>query len=141
MSNVIDMQLMRYINLFSRVSKVSTTKCFLYNNQIIFAVPKSKISTAIGKNASNVRKLREILRKQIKIVAIPNPEDSKEISKFIEEVVEPVEFNSIEVKEDSLTINAGRQSKAALIGRNRIREKEMGDILKNYFKISKFKIA
>ena len=54
MAGVIDMQLMRYINLFSRISKVSTTKCFTYNNQIIFAVPKDKVSMAIGKGAENV---------------------------------------------------------------------------------------
>jgi|SRR3989344_1387643 len=141
MANTIDMQLMRYINLFSKISRVSTTKCFFYNNQIVFLVPRSKVSMAIGKNAVNIRKLREILRRQIKVVAIPNPEDSREITRFIEDLVEPIEFNSVELKEGSLTINAGRQSKAALIGRNRVREKEMSEILKNYFRINKFRIA
>jgi hypothetical protein len=48
MAGVIDMQLMRYINLFARTTKVQTTKVFVYNNQIIFAVPKAKVSIAFG---------------------------------------------------------------------------------------------
>ncbi len=141
MAGTIDMQLMRYINLFSKVSKVSTTKCFVYNNQIIFAVPSSKVSLAIGKNAVNVKRLRDILRKKIKVVAMPDCEDRDGIGKFVEDVVDPVEFNKVEVKENSLTITAGRQSKAALIGRGRQREKELAEVLKNFFGIIKFRIA
>jgi N utilization substance protein A len=141
MATVIDMQFMRYINLFERVSRVSTTKVFSYNNQIIYAVPKNKVSLAIGKNAINVKKLNDILRKKIKIVEMPALDDNKGIGKFIEAVVAPIEFNKVEVNDNSVVITAGRQSKASLIGRNRIREKELGDVLKNFFHIGKLKIA
>ena len=141
MAETIDMKHMRYINLFSRISKVSTTKCFMYNNQIIFAVPSSKISRAIGKGAVNVRRLREILGKKIKIISMPSLDDKEGISKFVTDVVDPIEFSKIDVRNDSVVITAGRQSKAALIGRNRVREKELSDILKNYFGILRFKIA
>ena len=141
MATVIDMQFMRYINLFEKVSRVSTTKVFNYNNQIIYAVPKAKISTAIGKNAINVKKLNDILRKKIKIVEMPAIDDNKGIGKFIESVVSPIEFNKVEVTDTSVVITAGRQSKASLIGRNRVREKELGDVLKNFFHIGKLKIA
>ena len=141
MAGTIDMQVMRYINLFSKVSKVQTTKCFTYNNQIIFAVPKAKVSQAIGKDAENIKRLNGILRKKIRVVAMPTMESKEEISKFVGDVVSPVEFNKIEVKEASVVITAGRQSKAALIGRNRGREKELADILKNHFHISKLRIA
>ena len=140
MTETIDMQLMRYINLFAKVSKVSTTKVFLYNNQIVYAVPKAKVSYAIGKNAVNVKKLSDILRRKIKIVEMPLIDDNRAIGKFVEDVVSPVEFNKIEVNNNSAVITAGRQSKAALIGRNRIREKELGEVLKNFFHIPKLKI-
>jgi transcription antitermination factor NusA-like protein len=141
MAGVIDMQLMRYINLFSRTTKVPTTKCFVYNNQIIFAVPASKVSIAIGRGAENIKKLNGILRKKIKVVAMPSVESREGIGKFVGDVVDPIEFNKIEVKENSITISAGRQSKAALIGRNRLREKELSDVLKNFFNITKLRIA
>jgi NusA-like KH domain protein len=141
MANVIDMKMMRYINLFSKVSRVDTTNCFVYNGQIIFAVPKSKVSMAIGKDAVNVRRMREILGKKIRVVAMPEKESREELVEFIGEVINPIEFNKIEVKEGSVTISAGRQSKAALIGRNRVREKELFGILKDHFGVRKFRIA
>jgi transcription antitermination factor NusA-like protein len=141
MAGTIDMQIMRYINLFAKTTKVQTRRVFLYNNQIIFAVPKSKVSTAIGKNAVNVKKMSETLRKKIKVVVMPPVDDNDGISKFVEEVVSPVEFNGVEIKGDGIVINAGRQSKAALIGRGRQREKEMGEVLKNFFGITKLRIA
>ncbi len=135
------MKLMRYINLFSKISHISTTKCFVYNGQIIFAVPKSNVSLAIGKNAVNVKKLRSILRKPIKVIAMPLVDSNEGIKIFVKDVVNPIEFNKIEINENSAIITAGRQSKAALIGRNRIREKELSDVLKNFFKIEKLKIS
>src|SRR3989339_781781 len=132
MAEVIDMQFMRYINLFARTTTVSTTKVFYYNNQIIFAVPKSKVSTAIGKGACNIKKMSETLQRKIRVVAMPAVDDVEGIKKFIGDVVSPIEFNGVELKGGSAVVNAGRQSKAALIGRNRIREKELADVLKSF---------
>jgi len=145
-AEVIDMKLIRYINLFSQTTRVLTTrvlttKCFVYNNQIVFAVPKAKVSVAIGKGASNVKKLYGILRRKIKVVAMPAIGNREGIAKFVEAVVSPIEFDKIEVKKNSVTISAGRQTKAALIGRGRQREKELSDVLKNFFHIGKFRIA
>lgn len=141
MAGTIDMQLMRYINLFARTTKVQTTRCFVYNNQIVFAVPASKVSEAIGPAAVNVKKLSAILRKKIKVVAMPAIDSNQGIEKFVEAVVDPIEFNKVEVRGDTVTINAGRQSKAALIGRNRTREKELSEVLKNFFHMTKLRIA
>lgn len=139
MINTINMQQMRYINLFERVCNVSTRHCFLYNNMIVFAVPKSKVSLAVGKNGVNMKRLGEILRKRIKVISFS--EDENDLSKFIAEVIEPVSFNKVELKGNEIIISAGRQNKAALIGRNHQREKELEDILKNLFKIGKLRIT
>jgi transcription antitermination factor NusA-like protein len=141
MANVIDMQLMRYINLFGRTTKVSTTKVFYYNNQIIFAVPKAKVSLAIGKGAVNIKRMSETLRKKIKVVAMPAVDDVEGIKKFVEDVVAPIEIGGVELKSGGIVVNGGRQSKAALIGRNRVREKELSEVLKDFFGISKLRIA
>ncbi|MFH1238065.1 MAG: hypothetical protein V1491_01370 [archaeon] len=138
---VIDMQTMRYINLFERTTGVSTTKVFVYNNQIIFAVPKSKVSVSIGKGACNIKRMSETLSKKIRVVIMPAVDDEAEIKKFVEDVVAPIEVGGVELKGGSIVVNGGRQSKAALIGRNRVREKELGDVLKDFFGISKIRIA
>jgi NusA-like KH domain protein len=135
----IDMQLMRYINLFERICRVSTTDCFVYNNVIIFAVPKSKVSLAIGKNGANMRKIGEVLRKRIKVIEMP--QEGVGVKKFVEAVVDPITFNKFEISNGMATISAGRQSKAALIGRGRSRQKELEDILIKAFNIRKLRIS
>jgi transcription antitermination factor NusA-like protein len=133
MAGTIDMQMMRYINLFARTTKVTTTKVFLYNNQIVFCVPGNRISLAIGKGAVNIKKMSETLRKKIRVIAMPAVDDVEGIRKFVGDAVAPIEFNSVDIKNDVVVLNAGRQSKAALIGRNRVREKELGEVLKDFF--------
>jgi NusA-like KH domain protein len=137
MSNVIDMQVMRYINLFERISRVSTMNCFIYNNTIIFAVPKSQVSRAIGKGAVNVKQMGEILGRKVKVIS---EREVGEIQQFIADVIEPATFNKVELNNGIVAVTAGRQNKAALIGRNRVREQELQEILKKFFSIEKIRI-
>ncbi|MBC8495547.1 hypothetical protein H8D36_05310 [archaeon] len=139
MAKTIDMQFMRYINLFEKISRVSTTNCFIYNNTIFFAVPKLLVSQAIGPGASNVKRMSETLRKKIKVIIMPN--DEKGMKKFVEEIVDPIQINTLELKDGVVFISADRQAKAMLIGRNRVREQELIDILSKTFKIRDLKIG
>ena len=139
MAHTIDMQLMRYINLFERVSHVSTKNCFVYNNTIFFAVPGKFVSKAIGPNAENMRQISGILRKRIKVIEMI--EDISQIESFVNSIVEPVSFTKLEVKDNVVILNASMQNKAVLIGRNRAREQELDDILKKFFGIEKLRIV
>ena len=146
MVNTIDMQQMRYLNLFEKITGVRTRHCFSYNEFIVFAVPEIFISKAVGKEGRNAKKLNGILGKRIKVIA--NPESingdsdeikefsTDEIKKFIGDIVSPVEFKDLEVNDETneVIITAGSQSKAALIGRMRRRESELKEIVRDYFK-------
>jgi len=132
MGNVLDMKDIRYINLFEKITGVNTRYCFMYNDTIIFAVPRQFVSKSIGENGRNVKKINEITHKKIKIIS--SPESVYNINQFIKEVVSPVTFKDIELKNDEVIINAGSQSKAALIGRNKRRLLELQKIVKDFFK-------
>ena len=125
----IDMQTMRYINLLDRASNVKTTKCFVYNNMIIFAVPRIMVSRALGQNAVNVRKLQDQLGKRVRIVAEPSSMEDAE--RFVLDIVEPVKFKSLIFKEGVFVISATTASKASLIGRNKRRLDELNQIIKD----------
>ena len=56
-------------------------------------------------------------------------------------IVSPVKFNTLEMKNNEVTISAGREGKARLIGRGRIRQKELQNILEQYFGIKVLNIA
>ena len=129
--NIIDMKLMRYINLLDRISRVKTRKCFVYNNIIVFAVPREMMSQAIGRCASNIMRIQEQLGKRVKIVL--EPRGIEDAQNFVREIVSPVRFKSLELKEGILILNAGSTSKAALIGRNKKRLEELSEIIMNNF--------
>jgi len=131
MKNTIDMQHLRYLNLFYKITKVSTSLCFNYNNMIIFCVPKRFISQSIGKNLENLKKVSGIVKKRVRVVTKPNSIDDAKT--FIKSIISPIEFNDLEIKGNEIILTAGSQNKAALIGRNKRRLLEMQKIINNFF--------
>jgi NusA-like KH domain protein len=138
MVKTLDMQSIRYANMFGKVTRIRTNHCFEYNNMIVFAVPRSFVAKAIGPENQNLKRLSEILRKKIKIVAIPKGKE--DIENFVSVIVSPVKFKAIEIKENEAVLSANTQSKASLIGRNKVRLNEMEGILGQYFGIRKLRV-
>lgn len=125
------MRFMRYLNLFEKITRIRTKYCFFYNNTVVFLVEPQFVARAVGENGRNVKKIAEILGRKIKI--IPIPVGDKDIASFVAAIVDPIQFNNLEVTETDVIISAGRQSKAALIGRNKTRLAEIQEIIKQYF--------
>lgn len=134
MTNTIEMEDLMHLKLFESVTKISTRHTFVYNNTLFFCVPKKDLSKAIGKEAANVKKINFIAKKRVRILALPTEE--KDIKKFIESIVSPIEFSELEIKQNEIILTAGSQSKAALLGREKRRLKEMEKIIRDYFKKS-----
>lgn len=123
------MKFIRYLNLFEKLTRVRTKNCFIYNNIIIFGVPSSLVSRAIGEHGKNIKQMNEILGRKIKVISFP----CNSIYEFVCKIIEPLKFKSLEMNDKEVIINAGRQSKAALIGRNKTRLIELNNIIKEYF--------
>ena len=138
MVKVLDMQFIRYANLFGKITRIKTNHCFMYNNAIVFAVPRKLVTKAIGSGNKNLKKLNQALGKKVKIVAIPNGRE--DIENFVSVITYPVKFKAIEIKDDEAIINASTQNKACLIGRNKCRLNEMQNVLGQYFGIKKVMI-
>lgn len=133
------MQFIQYMNFFERCIGLRPKYCFSYNEAIVFVVQPKFVARVIGESGSNVRKLSERLRRRVKIVA--GPSSIKDVEKFISSIVYPLKFKKLVVEGDEITIFAPPQSKALLIGRNKIKMNELEDILKGYFNIRKLKIV
>jgi len=131
MESTINMQDMRYLNLFQRVTKVRTRYCFLYNETIVFGVPRKLLSKALGKDAENIKKIGNILGKRVRIVALPR--DIEDAEDFLKNIISPIQFKELEVNEDEIVITAGKQNKASLIGRDKKRLHDMQKIVKSFF--------
>jgi NusA-like KH domain protein len=132
MNNTLDMQEIRHLNLFSQITRVNTRFCVHYNGTLIFCVPKYLIKKSLGENNKNIKKINEILNKKIRVIEIPR--GIKDIKRFIEEIITPIKFKSLEVKKDEVIITSlNMQNKAALIGREKKRLYELQKAIKEYF--------
>ncbi len=130
MVNTIDMQDMRYLNLFEKIMKVRTRFCLKYNETLVFCVPRPFVQKAIGGGGQNIRKMNHILRKRIKVVAFP--QGIQDVEYFIRSVVSPVSFKNLEVRNNEVILSGGK-NKAFLIGRNKRRLLEMQKIIRSFF--------
>lgn len=132
MVKTISMQDMRHLNLFDKVTKLRTSSCFSYNDTLMYCVPKSKIQQALGRSNENLRRISEIVKKRVRIIALPKGEE--DIESFIKSIISPVQYKELEVTENEVILTAGSQSKAALLGRNKRRLLEMQKIIADFFK-------
>jgi len=132
MTNTINMQDMRHLNLFNQITKIQTRFCVKYNDTIIFCVPKEFVARAIGEEGRNVRKISEILGKRVRVIQCPR--GIQDVRGFIGILVKPVTFKNLEVTPTEIIVTAGNmQNKASLIGRDKRRFLEMQKIVKDFF--------
>jgi transcription antitermination factor NusA-like protein len=81
--------------------------------------------------------LSSYLKKKVKIIRTPQPD---ELEGFILTLIYPLKFKGLKNENGSVTIQAGQQSKASLIGRNHSRINELIEIVKQYFDIKDIRI-
>jgi len=137
MVQTINMQDMRYLNLFESVTRVSTRFCFPHNESIVFCVPKQLISKAVGENGRNIRKMSELMGKRIRVIAAPR--GIQDAEGFIRTLITPLTIKDFTITDHEIIIGGGK-NKAALIGRNKRRLLEMQKIVKDFFE-KDFRIA
>lgn len=123
------------INIFEKVTKVRPSDCFAYGFYLIFIVPELELSRAIGQRGINAKKLSNLLNKKVKIVSYTGDKE-----KFVESILAPIKFKELKVEGDVVSIKAGPQSKALIIGKNSVRLKELKAILERYFHVENIRV-
>ena len=124
----IDRKAIMYLNLFEKTTRVRCKSCFSYNNMLIFFVPKPFVYRAVGENGNNIKELSAILKKRIKVVG--TPEIERDFEKFIFEIISPITVRNIEINNNEIIISADMQSRASLIGRDKIKLGELSKIVR-----------
>jgi N utilization substance protein A len=107
-----DDKLLRVLTLFENVTKTRVKDCIERSNTYYFIVEGGELSKAIGKNGSNVKQLRKLLKKNIHVI-----EYSSNTKIFIKNI-----FHDFTIKEINIEDKSGSDQKVAYVSVD-IREK------------------
>ena len=85
---------LRYMQTFSLLTGVAPIDCIVDNkfNRVIFLVKPEDVSKAIGRRGMIVKKLRELLKKDVEVVAY-----SDNIEQMVKNALAPAEVISVRV--------------------------------------------
>jgi len=133
----IDNALIQYINLFEKITRTRVKDCIQDNDKLIFIVEEGEISKALGKNGINIKKIASLTKKKLKVIDF-----NSKIERFIKNLINPVQAEKIEVKDNVVEIFvSSRQDKGLLIGRDRNNLKFLKSMLEKYFKVTEVRIV
>lgn len=128
---------MRYISLVQDLTGATIRDCIIdeENDTIIFIVKEGEAGLAIGKNGSNVKKIKMLLKRNIEFV-----EYSSDFDQFVKNIFAPARIASIKKVENpkgriTLYVSVHPQDKGLAIGRGGRNVHKAKLILKRYFNI------
>jgi NusA-like KH domain protein len=127
MKHQIDMNRIRHLNLFEKITRTRAMNCFFYNGAIYFAVEHRDISKSIGKESSNLKKISSIISRKVRVISLPR--NNEETKRFITNIIQPIMVQDIQVNNNEVIIDAGnRQTRALLIGREKKKLEELKNV-------------
>ena len=132
----LDMEHIKYMTLFEKITRVQPKDCILNKNSTLFIVESENLGKAIGKKAKNIKILEKKLNKKIKIIKF-----DKDIIQFTGNLIYPFRNLDITYENDDIIISSSdTKTKGLLIGRNSQNLTRIENIIKRYFKFNKLKI-
>ncbi|MEM2131565.1 MAG: NusA-like transcription termination signal-binding factor [Candidatus Woesearchaeota archaeon] len=124
-------EILKLMTLFENITKTTLKDCFIDDNDLLtFVVHDVELGKAIGKQATNVKKIESMLKKKIRILGFnQNP------MQFVKNLIYPISDLEITEKENTFFIKAkDLKTKTYLIGREQSNIKNLNNIFKKYFK-------
>lgn len=104
--------------------------------RLIFIVEEGELGRAVGKGASNVKKLESYFNKKIKIV-----EFHADKLRFIQSFIYPLQLNEIHEQEGIIVmVGPDTQTKALLIGKNAANLRKLEEYVRRYFDVKEIKV-
>lgn len=129
MSIKFDISVIKFINLFEKITRASVKDVIVKENKMTFIVNEGNLGKAVGKGGVNVKKLENMFKKRIKIVEFKN-----DVCEFIRNLLLPLKISNIYKEDNLVKIKAeGMKIKSILIGRDKRNLKELRDTVKRYF--------
>ncbi len=136
----LDSETIKIMALFENLTKKTPKDCLVLDDRIVFIVREGDIGSAIGKQGSNVKRLRTTLRKNIHII-----EFAKEPASFIRNVFSNYNVKNVTIENRGskkyATVSVPLKDKARAIGPQAKNLKLAREIVKRYYDIESITIA
>ena len=133
---VYDMNTIKFISAFQSITKTNVKDCFPGETVMMFIVGEGELGKAIGKDASNVKRLANTFKRKIKIV-----EFSKDLLTFIKNLVQPMKIAEIEENDGTVMIMApDLKTRGYLIGRGGSALRQLEEKVQRHFNIKEIKV-
>ena len=131
-----DIDIMKFISLFEKITHVNAKDCFKQENKIVFIVNEGLAGKAVGKGGMNIKKLENLFKKKVKIV-----EYNPDLLEFVKNVIHPLSAREISEDEGVVTIiPVDSQTRGYLIGREAVNLRAFENVVKRYFEIKEIKV-
>lgn len=123
----------RNISMFVKITGISPKDCIITDECIYFVVDHKKMLFAIGKNGVKVKRLRKMLRKNVRIFGY-----YKDVEEMIKNMIP--EMKGIKRSGKTIIISIPISEKSKVIGRGGNNIKAIKEILKRHFSVKDLKI-
>lgn len=116
--------------LMEKITKAKVKDCFTdEEGTIYFVVAPGELGKAIGKGASNIKKMQQELQRKIRII-----EFSDNVVEFIKNIIYPLRIESITEEQEAVVIKeTNKKAKSLLIGRQGKNLKLINRAVKRFF--------
>tara|TARA_B100002003_G_C14081375_1_gene520214 strand:+ start:303 stop:722 length:420 start_codon:yes stop_codon:yes gene_type:complete len=126
-----DINLMKFISFFENLTRAKVKDCIDSGSSLIFVVQKGEIGKAIGKNASNIKRIENMLKRKVRII-----EFDEDVCKFVRNVLAPLKVEEVELVDTKVVIRDNNmKTKGMIIGRDASNLKKHKEIVTRYFPI------
>jgi N utilization substance protein A len=132
MKMTLNMDSIKKIDLFHKISGADVLDCIEANNILFFIVKNGQYGLAVGKNGSKTRTAEHKFKKTIRII-----EFSDKLDEFVKNLVPEAEKIDID---DDIKITVKPSDKAKIIGKNGSNIKAISSLVKRHFGIEVVKV-
>jgi len=117
-------------SLMERITKAKVKDCFTdEEGTVFFVIAPGELGKAIGKGASNIKKMQQELQRKIRVI-----EFNDNVVEFVKNIVYPLHLHSITTEQDTIIIKeTNKKAKSLLIGRQARNLKLINRAVKRFF--------
>ncbi|KAA0005821.1 MAG: NusA-like transcription termination signal-binding factor [Thermoplasmata archaeon] len=133
----ISQQEMHYMAIAEGLTRAPIIDCIERDNRITFIVAKGKLGKAVGKEASNIKKLEKFFKKEVRFVEYD--EDKKQ---FVINLFKPFKVDRVVIDEEKnkVSVVVNERDKGKAIGKEGRNIKILREIAKRQHGINELKV-